>query len=83
MSADAQRAAFEGFVLSKPGANAKTLYRVNFVGATRIGEYASSSVEFGWLSWQAAAEQTARICERLGADASNAACADAIRKGAS
>ena len=54
---DTMREAFEAFVLSKPGANSLTICRRDFPGSDRIGEYVSSSVEFGWLSWQAATVQ--------------------------
>ena len=74
MSTDAQRAAFE----KRMGVE------FNMRPSSCLeGEYAWVTTQNVWVSWQAATEHAARICERLWADASNSDCADAIRKGKS
>lgn len=54
MTDTTMRQAFEDFVLSKPGAGAQTIFRKEYPCS---GSYCSSSVEFGWISWQAATER--------------------------
>lgn len=51
-AAQTEREAFEAFVRRQPGFAAHLLYRRNFPGSERIGQYVSMEIEFAWEAWQ-------------------------------
>lgn len=58
-AAQTERGAFEAFVRRQPGFAAHLLYRRNFPGSERIGQYVSMEIEFAWEAWQARASMPA------------------------